>query len=137
VVAVLVTPLRRAQIVVATVAIVAGVVGAAVARTSRRGVVVGIGELDVNLYTVNLAGSMLLLGVGVIAITSVLSDTPVPLFVAAGLAGALALYGLLAWRDDTRNPLGFDGRTITLLVGLAASYAALGWAASRPRRPAG
>jgi hypothetical protein len=130
-------PLRRAQIVVATVAIVAGVVGAAVARTSRRGVIVGLGELELNLYTVNLAGSMLLLGVGVIALTSVLSDTPVPLFIAAGLSAALAVYGLLAWRDDTRNPLGFDGRTISLMVGLAASYAVLGWAASRPRRPAG
>jgi tetrahydromethanopterin S-methyltransferase subunit C len=135
--AVLVSPLRRAQIVVATVAIVAGVVGAAVARTSRRGVVVGISELDLNLYTVNLAGSMLLLGIGVVAFTSVLSDTPVPMLVAAGLSAALALYGLLAWRNDTRNPLGFDGRTITLLVGLAASFAALGWVASRPKRPAG
>jgi hypothetical protein len=131
------TPLRRAQVVVATVAIVAGIVGAAVARTSRRGVVVGLSELDLNLYTVNLAGSLLLLGIGVVALTSVLSDTPVALFAAAGLSAALAFYGLAAWRDDTRNPLGFDGRTITLLVGLAASYAALGWAASRPKRPAG
>ncbi len=116
----------------AVLAIIVGVVGMAVAGTSPRGVVVGVGDLELNLYSVNLTGGLLVAAIGVLALIGVLSATPVPLWVASGLAGLLALYGLAAWRDDTRNPLGLDGRTISLLLGLALSFAALAWAASRP-----
>lgn len=123
-------PVRRAAMVIGLVAVVAGLIGAVVARSSNRGEIVGLTDLELNLFTVNVAGGLVLAAVGVLAVISVLSRTPVPLWVASGVAAVMAAYGLLAWRDDTRNPLGFDGRTISLLVGLALSFAALAWAGS-------
>ena len=96
---------------------------------------VGIADLELNLYTVNVAGGLLLAAIGVLAVIGALSRTPVPMWAASGIAAAMAGYGLLAWRDDTRNPVGFDGRTISLLLGLALSFAALAWAGSRPPAP--
>ena len=116
---------RRAGLVIGIVAVAAGLYGAFVAGSSDRGEVVGIVDLKLNLYAVNTTGGLVLAGIGILAVIAVLSRTPVPMWTASGIAGLMALYGLLAWRDDTGNSLGFDGRTISLLLGLCLSFAAL------------
>jgi hypothetical protein len=118
-------------LVLAAVAVLAGLAGMVTARSADRGEIVGLSEIELNLYTVNVAGGAALAAIGVLAATSVLSNTPLPLWIACGLSGALALLGLLSWRDDTDNLFGLDGRTVSLLVGLASAYAAVAWAASR------
>ena len=125
---------RRAGLVIGIVTIVAGLFGAMVAGSSNRGEVVGIADLELNLYSVNVVGGLILTGIGILALIAVLSRTPIPMWIASGVAAVMAAYGILVWRDDTRNPLGFDGRTISLLLGLALSFAALAWAGTR--RPA-
>ena len=122
---------RRAGLLIGIVTIVAGLFGAMVAGSSNRGEVVGIADLELNLYTVNVVGGLILAGIGILALIAVLSRTPVPMWIASGVAGVMAIYGILVWREDTRNPLGFDGRTISLLLGLCLSFAALAWAGSR------
>ena len=111
------------------VAVAAGLYGAFVAGSSDRGEVVGIVDLELNLYAVNTTGGLVLAGIGILAVIAVLSRTPVPMWTASGIAGLMALYGLLAWRDDTGNSLGFDGRTISLLLGLCLQLrrAGVGW----------
>ena len=123
---------RVPVLVLSAVAVLAGLAGMVSARSADRGEIVGLSELELNLYTVNIAGGLALAAIGVLAATSVLSNTPLPLWIASGLTGALALLGLLTWRDNTDNLFGLDGRTVSLLVGLASAYAAVAWAAARP-----
>ncbi len=123
---------RVPVLVLSAVAVLAGLAGMVSARSADRGEIVGLSELGLDLYTVNIAGGLALAVVGVLAATSVLSNTPLPLWIASGLTGALALLGLLTWRDNTDNLFGLDGRTVSLLVGLASAYAAVAWAAARP-----
>ena len=123
---------RVPVLVLSAVAVLAGLAGMVSARSSDRGEIVGLSELELNLYTVNIAGGVALAAIGVLAATSVLSNTPLPLWIACGLSAAMALLGLLTWRDNTDNLFGLDGRTVSLLVGLAAAYAAVAWAASAP-----
>jgi hypothetical protein len=125
---------RVPVLVLSAVAVLAGLAGMVTARSSDRGEIVGLSELEVNLYTFNIAGGVALAAIGLLAATSMLSNTPLPLWIAAGLSAALALLGLLTWRDTTDNLFGLDGRTVSLLVGMAAAYAAVAWAAAR--RPA-
>ena len=127
-------PVRRAGLLIGVVCVVAGLFGAMVAGSSNRGEVVGVADLELNFFAVNVPGGLILAAIGVLALISVLSRTPIPMWIAAGTAGVMALYGLVAWRDDTRNSLGFDGRTISLMLGLCLSFCALAWAGSR--RPA-
>jgi hypothetical protein len=123
---------RLPVLVLSGLAVLAGLIGAAAARSSDRGETVGLGEIGLDLYTVNIAGGLGLVAIGIVAVTSLLSNTAVPLWVASGLAAAIAVLGLLTWRDNTDNLLGLDGRTISLTLGLAASFAAVAWAAGRP-----
>ena len=121
-------------LVLSAVAVLAGLAGMVTARSSDRGEIVGLSELELNLYTVNIAGGVALVAIGVLAATSVLSNTPLPLWIACGLSAAMALLGLLTWRDNTdnlvraRRPHGVAARRP------GAAYAAVAWAAAR--RPA-
>lgn len=123
---------RRAALVLGIVAVVASLVGIAVAGTSRRGVVVGIRSIELDLYSVNLTGAVLLGFIGVLALVGAWSPSTLPLWIASGVSALLVVYGFAVWRDDTRNPVGFDGRTMSLLLGLSVSFGALAWATNHP-----
>ncbi len=126
---------RRAELVIGVIAVLAGIAGIIAASSSTKGVIVGAPDVELSFYTVNVTGGFLLVGIGIVLLVGLAADTPVPtLWVAAGVSALGAVVGLLTWRDDTRNVLGVDGRTVSLLLGLAVSSAALAWAAANPPR---
>ena len=75
---------RRAGLLIGTVTIMADLFGALVAGSWTRGEVVGIADLELNLYTVNTVGGLILAGIGILAVIAVLSRTPVPMWIASG-----------------------------------------------------
>ena len=110
---------RVPVLVLSAVAVLAGLAGMVTARSSDRGEIVGLSELELNLYTVNIAG-----GVALAAHRRAgrheraVQHAAAPLDRLWAEHGALALLGLLTWRDTTDNLFGLDGRTVSLLVGL-------------------
>lgn len=120
---------RNAAAVLSGAAVVAGVAGLITILIDGGPTNIGWDAGELTFMGFNVAGAILVIVIGAIGFSALLTSRPVLFSVAAACAAAAVVITLVVWRRGETNFLGADGRTLSFELMLAAGFAAL---ASKP-----
>ncbi|HKA02957.1 MAG TPA: hypothetical protein VKD67_01470 [Acidimicrobiales bacterium] len=126
------TSVARAQVTLAVIGIVVGVLGLARASgsfTEHAGRDIGYGALELHLMSYNRLGALITLVLAVLALLGPLSGRPVLVVVAAIGFVAYAVQVVLGFRTLAGgNVTGSNGATLSFCLMMAIGLGALAWA---------
>lgn len=126
------TNIARAQVTLAVVGIVVGVLALARSKggfASHRGTDIGYGALELHLMSYNRLGGLFTLALSIVALLGPLGRRPALVVVAAIGFAAFAVQVIIGFRSlDGGNFTGGNGATLSFCLMMAIGFGVLAWA---------